>query len=395
MRTIARLLSTGARILGSVLLICIAANGTIAAAQPYSSGQEAYANRDWGAARAIWTAEAASGSAEGLLGLGNLLDFGLTGPPDREAAFEMYRKAALLGHPEAAFNMAVMLDSGIGTPVDKRAAAGWYSMAALDGFARAEYNLGLIFQSGDGVPANARVASAWLQRASNAIPSSADALAASPPASATELAAPTILQVLLLGEGAAPSARVAWASGPGPEGSRYRVEVVNTATGHLIASAEAETTAIAMPLQRRPQSAWVRVLQLTARDYASSDWVDLEGQPVVKGPGRRVRFQVGSADRRAAGYVQRMGSSLERSGIVVSYDDRDPDQDASAIVYGFDSDMTFATDIAGFLPGLSGGNAMQQSDAGISPGEVVVRMILDSSDEAEPIALDQSAGSDR
>ena len=85
--------SRGARLWGPALVALLNLSGP-ALAQTYANGAEAYAARDWQAAHQIWRSEADAGSAEALLGLGNLVDFGLLGASDPMAAFDLYLHAA-------------------------------------------------------------------------------------------------------------------------------------------------------------------------------------------------------------------------------------------------------------------------------------------------------------
>ncbi len=383
MKTIARFSSTGAKLakggVTALLLTVWIAVAAPAAAQDYSSGQDAYANRDWDAALRIWTEEASAGSAEAMLGLGNLMDFGLAGPADPVAAFDLYSQAALLGNAEAGFNVAVMLDSGVGTTTDKRAAAGWYSLAALDDFPRAQYNLGQMYALGDGVPVNSQLAALWLGKAVPAIPPSQDLIDTLNRTDGTDLSAPDILQIVMLVDDEAPQARLAWASGAGPEGSRYRIEVADGAAApgaRAVTTTETTASAVSIPLPSLPEQAVVRVFQLTDLDYAVSSWTGTDGEIVDMDPLATVRFQIASDDRRGLGYAERMGSSLQRSGITVAYDIADGSAENSAVFYGYDSDAGLATNVAEFLPGVAGGGANRRSDLGLAPGEVLVRIVF-------------------
>lgn len=363
-----------------VLLVCALASAFPIHAQQYASGQEAYANRDWEAARRIWSDEAGAGSADALLGLGNLLDFGLTGAPDPEGAFDLYRRAAELGNGEAAFNLAVMLDSGVGTDTDKRAAAGWYSLSAIDDFPRAQYNLGQMYADGEGVPGNGRLAELWLEEAGADIPAARELIADLDTAPGTDLARPEILQAVFVGEGDSAEARLAWASARGPEGSRYRVELTtgNAVPGdRQIVTAETTASAIAMPIAFAPERAILRVLHLTDGDYAASEWTDSTGTLLNVQPTIFVRFEVERDDRRGLGYAERMGASFTRSGAVVSYDQSGADLEESAVLYGYDADAAMATNVADFLPSLAGNAASRQPGLGLAPGEILVRVVFE------------------
>ncbi|WOI57686.1 tetratricopeptide repeat protein [Palleronia sp. LCG004] len=366
---------------GAASLLIALSLAAPAGAQDYGSGQEAYAARDWAAAERLWLDAAEDGSAEAFLGLGNLLDFGLTGPSRPDEAFAMYRRAARLGNAEAAFNVAVMLDSGVGAESDPRGAAGWYALSALDDFPRAQYNLGRIFAEGTGVPANPALADLWLGRAQDDVPAAGDLLQGLAPVEGAALGAPEILLVVLVEDGSGAEARLAWAAPPGPDGSRYRVEMMDAAArpaARQVQSIETEISAASLTLPDLPEDAIVRVIQMGETDYAASPWTDAEGVPVETVPPATVRFRVGQDDRRAMGYAERIGASLDRSGLDVVYDLTEDADGTSSVVYGFDSDLDLAAQIADFVPALGEGGALREGGLDLGPGEVLVRIVFET-----------------
>lgn len=350
-----------------------------AAAQDHADGAAAYAARDWAAAEALWTAEAAQGSAAAKLGLGNLYDFGLVGPPDPERAFGLYLEAADAGSAEAAFNVAVMRDSGVGTLPDQRAAAAWYAYAALGGHARAGYNLGQLFEGGDGVAPSPALAAYWYGAVAGAIPAAAGALAAlGPPAAGADApGVPALLgfRVFPLSGGA--ELRIAWEGGAAEAGARYRVDLVRLAQdGPLpLGGAETEGSALALPLPETGMRFALRLAQVTPEGYAAGPWITAGEEVLVPAPAGLVRFDYAADDRRAEALALRLGGALTRAGIVVDYGPADGALGESGVRYGYAQDAGFAGDVADFVPALAGA-ARQDAGAGLAPGEVRVALVF-------------------
>lgn len=368
------------RSLGASLVLLWLGGAGPAVAQSFATGQQAYAARDWRAAEEIWIEEAKAGSAEALLGLGNLSDFGLTGEADPEKAFGYYFEAAKLGQAEAAFNVAVMYDSGVGVGQDRKAAATWYSFAALDQFPRAQFNLGQIYAMGDGVPKNPAIAKLWFDQAAGSVPAAAEALTTLDAPVVAGMVAPEPLQIVVMDMGDETEARFAWLAAPGPEGAVYRVELIPADQAREpkeVVSAETTLSAVALPLDRpADQLAW-RVLQITPDDYAASDWQLTTGGRLDVTPALKVRFEFFEEDRRGRGYAERVGASLARSGAVVTYDMSGAALEASAVEYRFTSDAPLARQIADFLPAVAGEGPTQSTDAALAPGEIRVRFVFE------------------
>ncbi|MEM9013107.1 MAG: tetratricopeptide repeat protein [Pseudomonadota bacterium] len=359
--------------------LLLAASAGALAAQDYASGQEAYNARDWQAAEELWVEEAANGSAEALLGLGNLLDFGLTGAFDPEGAFEKYREAAELGNAEAAFNLGAMLDSGVGTEIDRRMAAAWYAMSALGEFPRAQYNLGLLYADGEGIAGNAAFAGFWLAKAGADVPAALERLETLEVIPAEALAAPDPLIFRQMDLDGQIVARAAWTADDGPAGTAYRIEIVDTATPvaqRRIHMGETDGSAIDVALPGvLADPAW-RVLQITERDYAPSGWQSANGDARDDlAPLGIVRFEVFEGDVRARGYAERIGASLSRSGAIVRYDFADAPIEASGVQHRFDRDLAFATSVSDFLPGLADGSVFAP-ESDLLPGEINVRIVF-------------------
>ena len=366
--------------LGPVGLVCLVTFSGPLAAQDYANGQQAYEQRDWTAAQRLWEAEAAAGSAEARLGLGNLYDFGLLGARDPERAFDLYLSAAEDDLPEAAFNVAVMYDSGVGAPQDLEQAAAWYSFAAIGGHGRSAYNLGQLFDNGEGVQENSALAAYWYDIASPSIPSARGALAELSPSTAaeatTELSAPQAVGAhrFTLPDGI--EVRFAWQALNGPADAAYQVELLGIGDegyrplGTVRTSGSA--AAVDLPELDTP-FAW-RVSQVKGDRYAASDWTEGNGGVLESSPVGTVRFSYDAQDRRAEGLAYRMGGAMERFGALVLYQGVATPVPISSVTYGYWQDARLATDIATFLPGLASEGAELLPDQSLTPGEIRVSL---------------------
>lgn len=378
MQTIVQRRSPGASIVRGGLFGLALALPHAAFAQDYATGQAAYAQRDWAAAAVLWQVEADAGSAEALLGLGNIYDFGLLGESDPELAFDFYRQAADGGLAEAAFNVAVMHDSGVGIPRDVQAATAWYSFAALGGNARAAYNLGQLFTGGVDVPRNDALARFWLERAALAIPSARTALADLPPfgLQVETPATPNPLAMRIFTPPTGPKARMAWVNGTSPPDARYRVELIRFGPdgSSLFATAETIGSAVSVDLPSAEDDIAWRVTQIAGAAYAASDWQTADGAPLAEQPIGTVRFEFSATDRRAEGLAFRMGGAMARFGAIVDYAPFDGAVVPGAVTYGYSQDEGFAEDVSAFLPGDGRGASVLLSGAGTVPGEVQVTL---------------------
>ena len=371
--------SPGAR-LGALLAALLTFAATVAQAQDHADGRAAYLARDWPAAETLWEREAAQGSAEALLGLGNLYDFGLVGAPDPDRAFALYREAARGGIAEAAFNVAVMHDSGIGTAPDRREAAAWYAFATLGGHDRAGYNLGQLFAQGDGVTRDDRMAAYWLEMAADAIPAAREMLDTLGPATAESgtLAAPGILGAAIFEPPTGPELRLAWQVAGGPRDANYRIDLMRAGAEGLVplvhARTEGSAAAVALP-SSEIEVAW-RIAQVAGDDYAAGPWWTGSGTALVNPPTGIVRFEYAPDDRRAQGLALRLGGAMARTDAVVSYVPVAAATE-SGVAYGYARDSGFAADVAAFVPGVAPAVA-PAADDGFAPGEIRVRLAFDA-----------------
>jgi TPR repeat protein len=351
-----------------------------ATAQGYADGRAAYDARDWDAAEALWRAEAEAGSAEALLGLGNLYDFGLLGAPDPERAFGLYLRAAEGGVAEAAFNVGVMQDGGIGTAPDRDAAAAWYAFAGLAGHVRAQYAAGLLLA--EGPEASPGLAAFWLGRVADRLPAAEEALAGLAPLGEGPLAPPEPLLARVFDGAAGPEARMAWRAGPLAPDARFRVDVVRLdGEFERLGSAVTEGSAAAVALPGDGRGFAWRVAQLSGDAYAASPWQPGPGATLDRQPQGAVRFEYAEGNRRAEGLALRLAGALTRAGVIVSHRPLDAEPDASRVLYGFGSDRGLASDVSAFLPG-SDGAAEPAPGADLAPGEVAMVLSFAASPEA-------------
>ena len=113
-----------------------------------------------------WYERAAErGSAQAEFYLGVMLENGVRGEPDAEAAAGWYLKAAEQGRVEAQSRIAEMYYEGRGVARAPTDALRWFEAAAEGGWPSAQYNLALMYERGIGGGANAKRAVRWYERA--------------------------------------------------------------------------------------------------------------------------------------------------------------------------------------------------------------------------------------
>ena len=367
MSRIAASRSTGA----SAGLICLMLAAPLVAGD-FSGGQAAYAARDYAVAAAIWRREAAAGSAEAELGLGNLADFGLLGPRDPGAALEHYLTAALAGLPQALFNVAALTEAQGGADMDTTL---WYGCAAAMGHDRARYVLGQIFRAGQGVPANPDLARDLLQDASAQVRAAAAALNSLAAAQTRVFAAPEPLGSIILHRDNAVSACLMWTAPPLPEGTTVRVDLAD-GDATLLEQVPSDRPVLVIPLPDTGAPLFWRVVAVAPQgETAASSWraMDVPGTPMP--PAAAVSFLTNPGDAKAAAMARRLGAALDRSGIAVAYGAAAAMATESRVTYRYPGDAGFAAEIASFLPGMEGAALSDKVPA--RPGEVVVTLVFD------------------
>lgn len=394
--------SAGARLLALLLI-------TATPGWAQQTGAEAFAAGDYAAAMTLWREEAAAGSAEAQLGLGQLFDLGLGTAPDAAVAFRWYLRAAEAGVPAAQFNVAVMLDAGTGRPRDVAAAAGWYGRAAANGHARAQYNLGLLYERGEGVDRNADLARLWLSRAAESLPAAAERLTGLAPVAPGDrrLAEPrTLTASVIAGVGVLdagpPSgwtaieadaastlpqashrrAELTWTAPPSPEGAVFFVDMVrlNEGDGAPTRFGPVALAASAVSVTVPPDGAlfaWrVGQADLAAGTYTSTPWQPVRSEPAEAAlPDGFVTIEVAPEDAPAARLADGFATRLAMAGIWSRIEISDAPAEVTSVRYRFAPDAALGRDVAEALPALSAADAARDDALDVAPGEVRVRLV--------------------
>jgi len=336
------------------------------------SGADAFADRDFAAAKDRWEIEAEAGSTEAMLGLGLLADRGFGQPRDLDLAFDWYQRAAELGLAEAQFNIAIMHDAGIGRSRDPAQAQLWYTRAALRDHTRAQYNLGLLLEAGDGVAANPALAAHWFAQAAATLPAAADK-AQSGFADVEAIGPPDIAFASATGR----DVELVWNS-TSDTVTNFLVEAVRipSVDDNYDRPLTAQTTAASGFLDKdidAGNTVWrVSNLSVDNLDYAPSRWVAPQG---VKPPKGRVTFIVDPDTDGMAAAASVFADQLRSAGYWVRLDRDRPDAiDGFYISYGYAADQPFADDIARYLPTNGTILPMKQVRGGTLPGEIFVNL---------------------
>lgn len=116
------------------------ANGSIAYAQDFQKGVEAYQKKDYATALDEWRPLAEQGNAYAQSNLGVMYDEGRGVPQDYKEAVKWYRLAAAQGYAGAQNNLGVMYGNGQGVIQDNVYAHMWFNVAASNGDADAVKN---------------------------------------------------------------------------------------------------------------------------------------------------------------------------------------------------------------------------------------------------------------
>ena len=352
-------------------LVLVLASGLSARAE--GTGAEAYAARDFATAEALWTEEARAGSAEAMLGLGLLADYGLLGPRSGDQAFAWYSRAAEAGSAEAQFNLAVMFDAGRDRPRDAEAAALWYTRAALRDHARAQFNLALLYEAGDGVPRAGAAATYWFDAAATELPAAAERAGTSPSDEDDPALARQDPRLLHAG-GDDRALELVWLPGGGPD-APLEIEVLPAgAEGYPQAERLDAATGTGPLLPRAGADSLARLILLdpAASDYRASDW-----KGAGPGPKGRIRLQFDTGDARLLHAAGIFGEDLIAAGFWVRDDAARggaiPATAAVTIAYRYRSDAAMAEALAAYLPAAV--TAFDPEASTLAPGEVAIRLV--------------------
>ncbi|KAI6694890.1 hypothetical protein NL676_022600 [Syzygium grande] len=88
-------------------------------------------------------------------------------PSKPEEAVKWLRLASTAGHVRAQYQLALCLHRGCGLDSNLVEAARWYLKAAEGGYVRAMYNVALCYSFGEGLHRNRRQARSWMKRAAD------------------------------------------------------------------------------------------------------------------------------------------------------------------------------------------------------------------------------------
>ena len=115
-------------------------SSSIAYAQDFQKGVEAYQKKDYATALNEWRPFAEQGNAYAQHNLGVMYAKGLGVPQDYKEAVKWYRLAAAQGDASAQHNLGVMYGNGQGVIQDNVYAYMWFNIAAANGDAEAVKN---------------------------------------------------------------------------------------------------------------------------------------------------------------------------------------------------------------------------------------------------------------
>ena len=337
------------------------------------NGAAAFADREFAAASQLWQNEAASGSAEAMLGLGLLADRGFGQPRDFDVAFNWYMQAAELGLAEAQFNVAIMLDAGLGRTRDAQQAQVWYTRAALRDHARSQYNLGLLFEAGDGIESNPDLAAYWFEKAAQSVPA-----AAQKPVNQEKSTGRVSPPEILFGEVGRSGVELVWevdsmahpnhlvevVSVPGANEDYKVPELSQQTNGSGILDLAGLTS---------DEAVW-RVVNIASdnSDYAASNWSADAG--ILPPRGRITMLYDPNVDlMKAASDV--FASALRKSGYWVNLDPTPRTEfDTFYVSYGYAADQQLAQSVSSFLPSAEQITPTKQMLNSMQPGEIVVNL---------------------
>ncbi len=115
---------------------------------------EAYAQKNYTEASALWRTLAEKGDIQAMYHLGTLLELGQGSEPKPQEALAWFRTAADKGQIDAQYRLGLYYEKGEILPQNDAYAAGWYSLAATGGHSDAQARLGHLYSLGKGVPKN-------------------------------------------------------------------------------------------------------------------------------------------------------------------------------------------------------------------------------------------------
>ncbi len=106
---------------------------SLATAQDFKKGMQAYQRDDYAAAMAEWRPLAEQGSTEAQFALAQMYNIGLGVPQSDTEAFTWFRRAGEGGHDDAEIILGFFYANGVGIRADPFQAYYWFSVAARRG----------------------------------------------------------------------------------------------------------------------------------------------------------------------------------------------------------------------------------------------------------------------
>ena len=134
----------------------------VAVAKEYLRGEQV--ERDCFEARRWFKRGAELGSVEAQFQTGLIIDNGVCGIADAEAAFGYYSSAAAQGHAAAQYHLGVLYQTGRAGTRDDEQAVAWFRKAVRSGEPLAYCGLALAYAKGDGVARDRKEAKKLAQR---------------------------------------------------------------------------------------------------------------------------------------------------------------------------------------------------------------------------------------
>ena len=159
------LIGAAAAVLLVIVVVLAIPHSSETAEEIYSAALEAYDERDYDTAAALYKKAAEKGNANAQCNLGYMYANGEGVEQDDAEAIRWYRKAAEAGNIAAQYNLALRYESGNGVAQDDAEAVKWYRMAAEQGDADAQYELGGKYANGEGVAQDDTQAVEWYRKA--------------------------------------------------------------------------------------------------------------------------------------------------------------------------------------------------------------------------------------
>ena len=129
--------------------------------------QEAYDNKDYETALAIWNRLAERNNAVAIRKVGVCYSYGNGVPQDYDEAIRWNWKAVELGNAVAMYNLGRYYENGQGVHQDYSEAVKWCQKAADLGVVDAMYSLGLFYGKGQGVTQDFAEAVKWFRKAAD------------------------------------------------------------------------------------------------------------------------------------------------------------------------------------------------------------------------------------